>query len=266
IGGGALLFITLTTLVVARAAPATPPHLTGRPFQPKIREMGQVSAERLMHIRQVLARVESRVDHDFGVARPVALTAIVYARHQAFGTELHHLEGLGPQSSIDNMGNDVHGLLPIGPYVPSLPHSLAHVYTEAVLDRLTHNLSDRQPDPAWLYDGLAEVEAGRLTGPLLCTGPHHVDFPLATIAHPRSWWKIRGGPFGDQVYCEAAEAASGIVSRWGWRDIVLLLHRARSWPGFAATLTGDRLQTVHAPAEKTLEAGTEGNGKLASGV
>ena len=63
------------------------------------------------------------------------------------------LEGVGLEGPADRTGNIVHGLMPIFPPVRQPRHALAHIMTEWVMDGLTHNTSNHEPDPSWLYGG-----------------------------------------------------------------------------------------------------------------
>ncbi len=200
----------------------------------RITAVGKQRTAWVSRVAEALEKVEPRVDRDFHVS-PTRLTVRIYASHGDFGDELFRLEGVRPQSPVDNMGNVVHHLLPVGPNERNLAHSLAHVYTESVLDRLSHNSSDREPDPAWLYDGLAELEAGMVTHSLTCRLFSDRMLP-ALVSSPEEWWRVRGGPLAGVEYCQAEARAAEIVRHQGWRTVTRLLRRASSWQAFARSL------------------------------
>jgi hypothetical protein len=180
------------------------------------------------------ARLRSAVDADFPAHAHPAITLRFYGTHAAFAAALHRLEGVWPERAGDNVGNIVGNTLPLGPDAGMLVHNLAHVYTEWVLDRLTGNAADRQPDPAWLYDGLAEYEADRRSSPVPCrlTGGYVV--PLAQLDTPVDWWRVRGTIYQGLEYCEAEDAAAHIVRRIGWTRIERLLGLHPIWAWFAS--------------------------------
>jgi len=179
-------------------------------------------------------RLVSVIDADFPPHGHPVITLRFYATHAGFAAALHRLEGVWPQRQGDNVGNIVGTVLPLGPDSGLLTHNLAHVYTEWVLDRLTGNAVDRQPSPAWLYDGIAEYEADRRGAPVPCrlTGGYVV--PMLQLVSPRDWWRVRGTIYQGLAYCEAEDAVSRIVRRIGWVRLRELLQGRATWNRFAA--------------------------------
>jgi hypothetical protein len=195
-----------------------------------------VSAGDAEAIASEFARLRDVINADFPAHAWPAITLRLYATHAAFAAELHRLEGVWPEGRGDNTGNIVNNILPLGPHPGLLTHNLAHVYTEWVLDRLTGNTGDRQPSPAWLYDGIAEYEAGRRGAPVVCRLTYGYILPLAQIASPASWWRIRAGIEQGIEYCEAGDAAGRIIARLGWQRVEALLARHPTWAQFAHEL------------------------------
>jgi hypothetical protein len=190
-----------------------------------------VSRGWIAKVSNALRSIQPKVDHGFRVAMP-KLTVHFYSTHAAFGATLHRLEGVWPQAGWDNAGNIVAGVLPLGPPFLGIRHRLAHIYSEWDFDRLTHNPADLEPWPAWLYDGLAEVEAQRIA-PELCRLHGVMPLRLASLADPREWWRVRGTAHAGLEYCEAETAAARVVARVGWPGVVRAMHRAASWRQFA---------------------------------
>jgi hypothetical protein len=174
-----------------------------------------------------------QVDRDFSV-RPRPFVVRLYPTQARFAAALYKLEGVHPQGEWDTDGNVVHGVLPLGPDPLDSPHRMAHIYTEWVFDGLTHNQSDAEPDPAWLYDGLAEVEASRVAPVGPCTLRGHFVFPKSDLVTPAQWWKARGSGLAAWEYCEAHVWAQAVVNRVGWARTVYLLKHSRSWSRFGA--------------------------------
>jgi hypothetical protein len=187
-------------------------------------------------VRQTLVHVRPLIDLDFGVRDHPLLTVHIYASHQAFGRALHRLEGVWPQGDMDASGNVVHGVLPLGPPNAYLRHNLAHIYTEWVMDRLTHIVRDRQPSPAWLYDGIAEWEADRRSQSPPCHMLEPYLLPLDSLRSPQSWWRMRGGPLGGVAYCEAKTAAAALIDRVSWARTRQMMRASGSWTVFARKL------------------------------
>ncbi len=183
-----------------------------------------------------LVRVRPLIDADFNVHDRPLLTVRLYATHSAFARALHRLEGVWPQGAEDTSGNVVHGILPLGPVNAVLPHNLSHVYTEWVMDRLTGDTSDRQPDPAWLYDGIAEWEADRRSVPVPCSLSGAFPLTLSSLASPAHWWATRAGIFGGLEYCEARDGAARLIARVGWQHLVRLLQTMHNWNRFSRAL------------------------------
>jgi hypothetical protein len=202
----------------------------------RIQAQPGVSARTISLVRSNLLYLRPRIDTDFGVRDYPILLVRLYASHRAFAHALHTLEGVWPEGDADTSGNIVRGVLPLGPPNAYLRHNLAHTYTEWVLDRLTHNRSDRQPNPAWLYDGIAEWEAARRTAPLPChlSGPYPLQ--LSSLTTARQWWRTRAGIYGGLAYCEAADEASRLITRVGWPTTRMLLHQSRGWSQFSRVL------------------------------
>jgi hypothetical protein len=184
----------------------------------------------------VVEREAAAIDADFSEKWPPPLVIRLYASHHAFGRELHHLEGVWPEGAGDNTGNIVRGTLPLGPWTPRLAHSLAHIYTEWLMDRLTGNADDRQPSPAWLYDGIAEYEANRRSPPSVCALHGQYPLPLSDLQTRGQWWAIRAGPLEGFEYCEAEDAAARIIRRVRWTEVVRLLRSSGSWERFSTAL------------------------------
>lgn len=230
------LALAVPLLAVAGALlwhPASPAHLAS---SVEIRAQPGVSPSLEGTVTTDLRAQQPVIDADFGIRRAPRLVARLYATHRAFAAVLHRSQGVWPQGRQDDLGNVAGNTLPIGPHPPYLTHNLSHVYTEWLLDRLTHNRSDRQPSPAWLYDGIAEYEADRRGGALPCRIPGTFPLPLSSLASPQQWWRIRATAFGDLAYCEARIAAERLITRVGWDRVARLLRRDVSWPAFAARL------------------------------
>jgi hypothetical protein len=182
-----------------------------------------------------LRRLSTAIDRDFGV--PTRHFSVrIYSSHDRFARELVATEHLRPQGSGDNTANVVRGILRLGPTSGGDTHRLAHVYTEWILDRLTRNSSDLQPRPAWLYDGLAEYEANRVSGVAVCRRTEQISLPLSRLVSPSSWWRIRGSPFGPLEYCEAEAQVEKVVSHVLWKTMLECLRASGSWLRFARSV------------------------------
>jgi hypothetical protein len=234
--GSAVAGLVLLAFATAGAATGGSPVQTASPVAIRMLAGAGVPVSEIQSVRATLAAIRPRIDADFAVAGRPTLTVDVFASNSAYARTFHRLEGLWPEGRQDTTGNVVHGVMPIGPPNAYLEHNLAHIYTEWVLDRLTHNTDDRQPSPAWLYDGIAEWEADRVGTPLSCHLTTPYVLPLASIASPRQWWATRATIFGGLEYCEAESATARLVDRTGWDRLVTLLHRAGSWQRFARDL------------------------------
>lgn len=182
-------------------------------------------------VLRMLSTISTSLDQQFHV-RGTTLTVRLFGTHRGFGLALHRSQGVWPQGGWDNAGNIVAGVLPLGPYLGNANHRLAHIYAEWLFDRLAHNKSDREPDPAWLYDGLAEVAADRLTSTEACQLHGQYPIPLRELAEPRAWWQIRGSPRATLEYCEATIKTEQMVRCAGWNAIVADLHHSTSWANF----------------------------------
>lgn len=191
-----------------------------------------VSSRTARPILRALNQVGPAIESDFGTSM-TTVSLRIYGTHASFGRELRGLQRVEPEGSGDNMGNVVGGILPMGPGVRYLRHTLAHVYTEWVMDKLNRNVSDREPSPAWLYDGLAEYVANQVSRPMYCRLRGRTLISLRELSQPTSWWRIRATPLQGAEYCEAERAAAQIVRARGWGRLVRLLHRSRSWAEFA---------------------------------
>lgn len=224
----------LTAITSFGASHTAPPAEYAGPAI-KVRHSGKPAAvqERrtLLLVRHVAVAV-ARVFHQ----APRGLTLHFYVSQAGFSRALFRSEHLWPQNSGDDTGNIVYGVLPLGPQVGANSHRLAHVYTEWVIDGLTHNRTDRQPSPAWLYDGLAEYVANHVGGVALCRGTTSIPLALRSISAPSDWWRIRGGPFGPLEYCKAESQVQQIVSRLGWARVLELLTHSGSWRRFASSV------------------------------
>ncbi|MGH2410607.1 MAG: hypothetical protein ACRDGS_09590 [Chloroflexota bacterium] len=198
----------------------------------RVEEPHGASAGLQHRVSKLLPRLSKRIDSDFHVRPTGQLTVVLYSSHTAFARAMFRNERLWPQGRLDNVANVTRSVLPLGPAIPRLAHSLAHVYTEWILDRLTHNSSDRQPNPAWLYDGLAEWEADHASRPVACSIPAAYPLSLASLASPERWRALRSGALGGLEYCEARTGAGRLISRVGWPRLIHLLHASHSWHGF----------------------------------
>lgn len=183
----------------------------------------------------VINREAPIIEHRFHVHMPI-LWLRFYATHRAFGRDLHSAEGVEPQAGWDNLGNVVSGTLPIGPRFLEARHRLAHAYSEWVFDRVTHN-HDLEPQPAWLYDGLAELIAQSISRET-CELRGHMPIPISRLSSARIWTKIRGTAQASLEYCEAETAVKNLVKRIGWALIVEDMHDSTSWADFARRVEG----------------------------
>jgi hypothetical protein len=228
------LFLMVAGVMIGRQdAPAR----AGNPStMPRIVAEQGVPIAVVRRVQGDLMRIQPLVDADFPAHRQTRLTVRLYRSHASFARALKQLEGIEPEGSGDALGNVVHGILPLGPPNSFLEHNLVHVYTEWVLDQLTLNRSDRQPNPAWLYDGLAEWEADRRGAPLPCRLTGTYPLPLKAIAAPDQWWTTRAGINAGLEYCEARVAAGRLIRRAGWNTVRRLLSTHPSWHDFAARL------------------------------
>lgn len=172
----------------------------------------------------------ARINRDFRVRLGPARVR-VYATHAAFARALWSTQRQRPQSTEDNSGGIVHGTLLLGPLPRSyLPHILAHVYSEWVMDRLSGNRSDRLPNGTWLYDGLAEYEAYRYApAGMMCSGGF-APFDITTVRTAKRWSALRPGPLGSFEYCLAYLRVLRLVRRMGWTAIVGALRTREPWP------------------------------------
>lgn len=226
--GACLLGAGASSGVGVNASPAHQPP-DGRFQMVKPSSMPSVWPDRILH---ALGSLSAPIDRVFKVSMPV-LRVHVYPSHSAFAQSLHGQTGLWPEGLGDNLGNVVEANLLVGPSLLYLRHRLAHVYTEWVLDTLTNNWSGAEPRPAWLYDGLAEIEAQDVASMPGCRLHGRWILPLSGLASPRQWWRIRGSPLAGVEYCEAESAAGRIVRRLGWERLVGLLRQAHAWQDFA---------------------------------
>ena len=178
-------------------------------------------------VTEVIPRVDGLLHESF---RPFMLR--LYGAFPSFSAALQRADGLKPQGSWDTSGNIVRGVLVAMPGARQEVHRFAHIYTEWVLDRLTNNKADREPSPAWLYDGLAEVVADRVS-PVSCRLGGWRPIALGSLSSPAQWLSLRGSGAAGLEYCEAEIAARHVVRRLGWNGLVRNLHRAASWSDFA---------------------------------
>jgi hypothetical protein len=205
----------------------------GAPARVRVWSQPEVSAGEAEAIAREFGAVRREVDSDFPPHVQPMITLRFYASHIAFAAALYRLEGVWPERRGDNVGNIAGDVLPLGPHPGLLRHNLAHVYTEWVLDRLTGNDVDRQPAPAWLYDGIAEYEADRRAAAVPCRLNGGYVVPLGQISAPKDWWRVRGGIYQGLEYCEAEDAAARIVKRVDWARITAILSEHPSWERFA---------------------------------
>lgn len=212
------------------------------PSDVRIRAASGVPASTLQRVRGTVFRARRAVDRDFPPHGDGILTIRLFATQVAFARALRRQQGIAPQGPSDALGNVTYGTLLLGPPNALFRHNLAHVYTEWVLDLLTHNRSDRQPDPAWLYDGIAEWEASRVAGSLPCSIPGAFPLPLHSLVTARQWLSVRGTVNGGLEYCEAQLAAGRLIHRVGWTRVRFLLAHSGSWAGFAANLLARQSQ------------------------
>ena len=194
-----------------------------------------VSARVLDRFRLDINEVVPRVDEILDVS-PRPFKVSVYGSERKYAQVLRASQGETPAGSWDASGNIVRGFLPVEADLGEVKHHIAHVYSEWVFDGETHNSSDEEPDPAWLYDGLAEVIAERVapTGSCRLRGFHPLS--LTALSSPTNWWRVRTVGGGGMEYCEARLAARHIVDRLGWRTLDWKLHVAASWPQFSRSL------------------------------
>ncbi len=227
--------VALSGLAVARAHRSSQTGATSIVVRPR----AGAHAAHAKTTARILSKLSRTIDRDFRV-RARRLKVRMYSSHLAFARELLRTEHLWPEGIGDNTSNIVRGVLRLGPGAGRDKHRLAHVYTEWILDRLTHNTSDLQPRPAWLYDGLAEFEADRVAGTAMCRRTGDVSLPLSRLASPASWWKIRGTPFGPLEYCEAESRVSRLLSHLSWDTVLHRLETSGSWTRFARRITGQK--------------------------
>lgn len=185
------------------------------------------------YVLNVLRSDAPRIERNFDVQMPF-LTLRFYATHREFGEALRKFEGESPQGGWDNLGNVVNDVLPVGPLFLEARHRLAHVYAEWVFNDLTHNTLV-EPRPAWLYDGLAELEAQRMS-PEKCELRGHMPLALSELSAPRNWWRVRGTGEASLEYCESETAAESLVKRYGWTSMVRRMKASTSWANFAQRL------------------------------
>jgi hypothetical protein len=229
--------IAITAFVIV--AGKLPPHHYGvkeTSTSAKITLEGSVSENWLADIRAGLQSARSEAQLNLHVSMG-ALIVRVYPTHLLFARALHRLDDSWPQAFWDNASNVVDGVLLLGPRFPGVRHRLAHVYAEWAFDRLTHNTNDAELRPAWLYDGLAELEAQRVER-TPCDLHGHRPLPLAVLAAPRQWSRRRATALAGVEYCEAQQAAARVVARVGWSRVVRRLHQSSSWAEFAGSVLG----------------------------
>lgn len=238
---GSMMLVSGKVLSLWSGPRSSPTTSVAREGSNGIRIVTQAGVEksRRVLILTELGEIRQSVDADFGMTSRPLLVVKVFATHAGFARALYDLDGVRPEGTGDTVGNVVNATLPLGPPNSFLRHNLAHVYTEWILDRLTHNSADRQPNPAWLYDGIAEWEADRYSDPLPCS--LHGAYPLAltAIASEPQWWHTRAGLFGGLEYCEAKLAAQHLIHRVGFSAVRALLHSSGSWTRFVHALAKD---------------------------
>jgi hypothetical protein len=169
---------------------------------------------------------------------PPGLTVELFATHRSFAGALWAQQRQRPQTDTDNSSSIVRNTLLLGPLpAPYLWHNLAHIYTEWIVDRLTHNVSDALPSDPWLYDGLAEFEAYRYAPEgLTCSATASPIVDVRQIRTARQWLALRAGPLGPITYCLSYVRVRTLVAHAGWKCIVTALRDARGWPAAAARL------------------------------
>ena len=195
-------------------------------------DVGKVSPRWNATVRRSLERVGPRIESDLHVTMP-RLMVRIYGNRPLFSRALEGADGLRPAGSWDTAGNVVDDGLVLGPALSWSEHRLAHIIAEWIFDRLTHNVTDSEPRPAWLYDGLAEVEAQRVVPSLTCLLHDKMPLPLQSLAAPRQWLSIRNTSLIWLEYCEALVAAGHVIARIGWVRLVSDMHHASSWAAFA---------------------------------
>jgi hypothetical protein len=178
------------------------------------------------------------IGHDFGVYPP-KLTVELFATHPAFTQALWSQQHQRPQTTTDDSSSIVKNTLLLGPLPPAyLWHNLAHVYTEWIVDQITHNSSDALPSDPWLYDGLAEYEAYRYApSGFTCSGGPSPILDVTKIRTARQWLALRAGPLTSVVYCLSYLRVRALVAHAGWKCVVSALHDPRGWTGAAARLS-----------------------------
>lgn len=201
----------------------------------RIVDVGKVSPRWNATVRRSLEKVSPRIESDLHVTMP-RLTVRLYGNRPLFSRAVKGADGLRPAGLWDTAGNVVDNTLILGPSLSWTRHRLAHIISEWIFDRLTHNVSDAEPRPAWLYDGLAEVEAQRVTPRLTCTLHGHMPLSLSRLANPHEWQTIRTTSLIWLEYCEARTAANHVITRIGWTDMISDLHNASSWAAFAVAV------------------------------
>jgi hypothetical protein len=191
---------------------------------------------------RILGVVLPQVDAILGVA-PTPFAVRVYPTFAAFSAALKRLQDVSPDGDWDSAGNIVHGFLPLAPDVSQAKHRYAHIYSEWVFDRLTHNTTDREPNPAWLYDGLAEAVANRVAPDGLCRKRGLFLVSLRTLANPSVWASIRAEGGGGMEYCEATIGANRIIAHLGWQRVINWLKHAPTWGVFGTHILRRRGST-----------------------
>ncbi len=184
-----------------------------------------------LQIKRTLERVRVRVDRDFGASAPLPHLRVLRGPGE-FRRALLQMESERSAAGDDEVSNVFHDSLVVGTQVRPLPHVLAHVYTEWLLDNLTRNTGDRTFRPAWLYDGIAEQEANRVGGALPCRLRGRSFLARSTLASPARWSAIRTGPLRGLEYCEAELAAARLERSTPPREITRLLRQG-SWQDLA---------------------------------
>jgi hypothetical protein len=176
----------------------------------------------------------ARIARDLGT-RPPTLHVRIFATHHAYTVALWSFQRQRPQTPSDDSSAIVDATWLLGPLPTTyVPHTVLHVYTEWLLDRITGNRRDQLPPNTWLYDGLGELEAYRYgpsvtPGIATCHGTASFPIDITAIRRPAAWLAMRAGPLSSIGYCLAYGRVRSLVRTVGWTCLVKNLHRAHFW-------------------------------------